>query len=57
MEPYQGYKSAIIFLLPELMKQGLLRGQISNFIARDVVEGNNILNLTKQKPEFYQKGQ
>ena len=57
MEPYQGYKSAIIFLLPELIKQGLLRGQISNFIARDVVEGNNILNLTKQKPEFYQKGQ
>ena len=57
MEPYQGYKSAIIFLLPELIKQGLLPGQISNFIARDVVEGNNILNLTKQKPEFYQKGQ
>ena len=57
MEPYQGYKSAIIFLLPELMKQGLLQGQISNVIARDAVEGNNILNLTKQKPEFYQKGQ
>ena len=57
MEPYQGYKSAIIFLLPELIKQGLLGGQISNFIAQDAVEGNKILNLTKQKPEFYQKGQ
>ena len=42
MEPYQGYKSAIIFLLPELIKQGLLGGQISNFIARDAVEGNKI---------------
>ena len=57
MEPYQGYKSAIIFLLPELIKQGLLQGQILNFIAPGTVEGNNILNLTKQKPKFYQKGQ
>ena len=44
----QGYKSAIIFLLPELIKQGLLQGQISNFIAWDIVEDNNIVNLTKQ---------
>ena len=57
MELYLGYKSAIIFLLPELIKQGLLWGQISNFIAQDAVEDNNVLNLTKQKPEFYQKGQ
>ena len=53
MEPYKGYKSAIIFSLPELIKQRLLQGKISNFITRDIVEGN----LTKQKPEFYQKGQ
>ena len=53
MEPYQGYKSAIIFLLPELIKQGLLQGQILKSIARDAVQGNNILNLTKQKPKFY----
>ena len=57
MEPYQGYKSAMIFLLPELIKQGLLQGYILNFIARDTVKGNNILNLTEQKPEFYRKGQ
>ena len=56
MEPYQGYKSAIIFIASEI-KQGLLGGQISNFIARDAVEGNKIWNLTEQKPEFYQKGQ
>ena len=53
MEPYKGYKSAIIFSLPELIKQRLLQGKNSNFITRDIVEGN----LTKQKPEFYQKGQ
>ena len=56
MEPYQGYKSAIIFFFPELVKQGLLQGKISNLIPRDVVKGNNILNLTKQKPKFYKKG-
>ena len=56
MEPYQGYKSSIILLLPELIKQGLLQGQISNFIALNVVEGKIILNL-KKKPEFYHKGQ
>jgi len=56
-EPYQGYKSATIFLLPELIKQELLWDQISNSIARDIVEGNNISNFTKQKPKFYQKGQ
>ena len=37
MEPYQGYKSAIIFLLPELMKQGLLQyGSVRSFISQDL---------------------
>ena len=51
MEPNQGYKSAIIFLLPWLIKQGLLGGQILNFIADKVYcrDPNKINFLTNMK--------
>ena len=52
MEPY---RKCYNFLLSELIKQELLGYQILNFITQDVVSHNNILNLTKQKPEFYKK--
>ena len=37
-------------------KQGLLLRKISNFIAYDIIEGNGILDFTKQKPIVYEKG-
>ena len=47
MEPYQRHESANSFFVLFAEKEAL-GGQIQNFIAQDIVERNNILNLIKK---------